>query len=55
MESKEIRLGRNYKYTGYRFATTVYIIEYVEFFGYWVKDVDGEYFWADAEELEEVL
>lgn len=53
MKAQEIKLGKTYFYKNTHQLELVEVLDYVDELGYWAKDVYCEYFWCDAEDLQE--
>lgn len=54
MKKEQISTGGKYLCWTTNGFEIVQVLHQDSVMGYWVKDTDGECFWADAEELEEV-
>lgn len=53
MKAQNVKIGGEYFIESVNGVELIKVIHYVHGMGFWVKDPDGECFWADAEELEE--
>lgn len=54
MKKKDIKIGGEYFTYSVNGLELVKVVDFVIGLGFYVIDPDGECFWADAEELEEV-